>query len=110
VADEFLRAPVGSAAVPVAWVDSGALLLVGNSNRFLQPGIPQTLDVLDAAKLRAGAAAVIRTIPVGSFPRTLTLSPDGEAVFLSNYDSDTLQVLDAPRLGTAPTAPTGPGQ
>jgi DNA-binding beta-propeller fold protein YncE len=99
-------APVGIAPVPVAWIDSGRLVVVGNSNRFLQPGIPQSLDVLDAAKLRVGggAAALVRTIRAGAFPRTLTLSPDGETLFLSNYDSDSLQVMDAERLGTGRAA------
>jgi DNA-binding beta-propeller fold protein YncE len=94
-------APVGAAPVPVEWIDSGAQIVVGNSNRFLQPGIPQTLDVLDTGLLRAGAgaAALIRTIPAGAFPRALKLSPDGKTLFLSNYDSDTLQVISAGRLG-----------
>jgi DNA-binding beta-propeller fold protein YncE len=105
-------APVGIAPVPVAWIDSGALVVVGNSNRFQQPGIPQSLDVLDAAKLRAGAgaAALIRTIPAGSFPRCLTLSPDGETLFLSNYDSDSLQVMEAARLAVAEPGRAATGQ
>ncbi|HEV3202290.1 MAG TPA: hypothetical protein VGZ73_30540 [Bryobacteraceae bacterium] len=106
------RAPVGMAPVPVAWIDSGALVVVGNSNRFLQPGIPQTLNVLDAAKLRAGAGAeaLVRTIRAGAFPRTLTLSADGETLFLSNYDSDSLQVLDAARLGATEPGRAAPGK
>jgi hypothetical protein len=85
---------VGIAPVPVAWIDSGALLVVGNSNRFPQPETPQFLDVLDAAKLRAGAgaAALVRTIPAGSFPRALTLFAGWRnPLFLSDYDSDSLQ-------------------
>jgi DNA-binding beta-propeller fold protein YncE len=105
-------APVGSAPVPVACINSGAQIVVGNSNRFLAPGSPQTLDVVDAGLLRAGAgaAAVIRTIPAGSFPRALTLSPDGGMLFLSNYGSNTLQVMDARRLGEADRGRPGPGQ
>jgi DNA-binding beta-propeller fold protein YncE len=95
------KAPVGAAPVPVAWIDLGAMVVVGNSNRFLELGVPQSLDVLDAAKLRAGvgAAALVRTIPAGAFPRTLTLSPDGETLFLSNYDSNSVQVMEVARLG-----------
>ncbi|SPE37490.1 hypothetical protein SBA3_2650003 [Candidatus Sulfopaludibacter sp. SbA3] len=80
-------------------------MVVGNSNRFQAPLTPQSLNVLDAARLRAGggAAALVRTIPVGSFPRTLTLSPDGQTLFLSNYDSQSLEVLNSARLA----APTG---
>jgi DNA-binding beta-propeller fold protein YncE len=94
-------APVGAAPDPLALIDSGALLVVGNSNRFLEPGIPQSLDVLDTVKLQAGAgaAALVRTVPAGSFPRALILSPDGETLFLSNYASNSLQVIEVGRLG-----------
>ncbi|MGO9263183.1 MAG: hypothetical protein ACLQU1_43925 [Bryobacteraceae bacterium] len=105
-------APVGTAPVPVALIDSGALVVVGNSNRFLQPDTPQSLDVLDAAQLQAGAgaAALVSTVPAGAFPRALTLSPNGETLFLSNYDSDSVQVIDAARLGVTGTGRPAPGQ
>ncbi len=104
-------APVGPRPVPVAWINSGAQIVVGNSNRFLAPGSMQSLDVVDAELLRAGAgaAAVIRTVPTGSFPRAFMLSPDGKTLFLSNYDSNTLQVMDAGRLGEADRGRSGPG-
>jgi DNA-binding beta-propeller fold protein YncE len=100
---EIGRTTVGIAPVPVAWIDGGARIVVGNSNRFLQPGIPQSLNVVDAAGLRKGGGpgTLIGTVPAGAFPRTLTLTPDGRTLLLANYDSNTLQVLDAARLGVA---------
>ncbi len=105
-------APVGAAPVPVVWIDSGKLIVVGNSNRFLQPGVPQSLDILDAAQLKSGvgASAVLRTIPAGEFPRALLLSPDGGTLFLANYDSNSLQVIDALRLSAAGSNRAEPGQ
>jgi hypothetical protein len=103
---------VGAAPVPVASIDSGKLIVVGNSNRFLEPGVPQSLDVLDASELAsgAGASALVRTIPAGALPRALLLSPDGGTLFLSNYDSNSLQVIDAVRLATAERGRPAPGR
>jgi DNA-binding beta-propeller fold protein YncE len=93
-------APVGAAPVPVALIDSDALVVVGNSNRFLQPDTPQSLDIIDASKLRSGAAAnaLVRSIPAGAFPRALTLSPEGRILFVSNFGSNTLQIIDVAGL------------
>jgi DNA-binding beta-propeller fold protein YncE len=93
-------APVGVAPVPVRPIDKGTLIVVGNSNRFFEPLTPQSLDLLDAGKLLAGAgaAAVERVVPAGAFPRDLTLSPDGGTLFLSNYNSYTVEVISAIRL------------
>lgn len=96
-------APVGSAPVPVAVVDGGKKIVVGNSNRFARsPTDPQTLTVLDAAKIAQGAAAVLGTIPAGAFPREMALSPDGRTLFLTNFGSNTLQVMDVARLPGRP--------
>jgi DNA-binding beta-propeller fold protein YncE len=94
-------APVGIAPVPVAIIDSGTLVVVGNSNRFFEPNAPQTLDVLDTGLLKSGAggSAIVHLVPTGAFPRALTPSPDGRTLFLSNYDSNSLQVFDALTLG-----------
>jgi DNA-binding beta-propeller fold protein YncE len=91
-------AQVGAAPVPVAVIDSGRHLIVGNSNRFDAPATPQTLSVLDAAKIEDGSGAVVGTLPAGIFPRELTLSADGQTLFLANYGSYALQVMDVPTI------------
>jgi DNA-binding beta-propeller fold protein YncE len=106
-------APVGVAPVPVMPIDNGALIVVGNSNRFFEPLTPQSLDVLDAAQLLggAGAAATERIVAAGAFPRDLTLSPDGGTLFLSNYNSYTVEAINVLRLaGPARDHHPGPGQ
>lgn len=91
-------APVGDAPVPVAVVDQGRKVIAGNSNRFAAGDAPQTLVVLDAAKLGEGLGAVLGVIPAGAFPREMSVSADGRTLFLTNFGSRSLQVLDVQRL------------
>ncbi|MBZ5725390.1 MAG: beta-propeller fold lactonase family protein [Acidobacteriia bacterium] len=91
-------APVGTAPVPVAVVDGGKKVIVGNSDRFAGQAAPQTLTVLDAAKISSGAAAVLGSVPAGAFPREMSVSPDGRTLFLTNFGSNSLQVMDVARL------------
>jgi DNA-binding beta-propeller fold protein YncE len=96
-------APTGPAPVPVAVVNDGRMLvLAGNSNRFAGAGAPQTLTVLDAAKIPQGAAAVLGTIATGSFPREMHLSADGRTLFLTNAGSRSVQILDVAHLPITP--------
>ena len=97
------RVPVGSAPVGVAVVDEGARIIVANSNRF---GAAQTerhyLSVVDAARMSAGAAAVVGTISVDAFPRELTTTPDRRTLLLTNFSSSTLQLVDWGRAVVLP--------
>ena len=86
-------APVGPAPVPVAVFNQGKYIVVGNSNRFAaDQSKPQQLDVLTADPLQ-----VVGHIPAGAFPRETSFSPDGNTLFLTNFSSDSLQVIDLKR-------------
>jgi DNA-binding beta-propeller fold protein YncE len=86
-------ATVGTAPVPVIVVNGGKSVLVGNSNRFdADQSKQQMLDVLDADKL-----AITAHIPAGSFPREMRLSSDGNTLFLTNFSSESLQIVDLKR-------------
>ena len=98
-------APTGDAPVPVMTVDKGRRLVVGNSNRFGGRGEPQSLTVLDTAKISEGLAAVQGTIPAGSFPREMAVSSDERTLFLTNFGSNSLQVLDIEHLPVDPKLP-----
>jgi DNA-binding beta-propeller fold protein YncE len=98
-------APVGDAPVPVMTVDKGRRLLVGNSNRFAGQGDPESLTVLDTAKISQGLAAVQGIVPVGAFPREMAVSSDERTLFLTNFGSNSLQVLDIDQLPVDPTLP-----
>lgn len=93
--------PVGPAPVPIAVIDHGRKLIVGNSNRFAGSNQPQSLTVLDAAKMTEGAAATLGTVPAGAFPREMAVSADGRTLFLTNYGSKSLQAIDVEHLPLA---------
>jgi DNA-binding beta-propeller fold protein YncE len=91
--------PVGSAPVGVAVIDQGRKVVVANSNRFAGgPDDQQTLTVIDAAKISLGTAAVLGTIPAGSFPREIRVTSDGRTLLLTNFGSRTLEIVDLTRL------------
>ncbi len=90
-------AQVGMSPVPVAVFDSGHKIIVGNSNRFGVSGETSELTVLDAATLTR-----IGTIPSGSFPREMAISSDGNTLFLTNFNSKSLQAIDLDHLPIKP--------
>jgi len=93
------RVEVGIAPVGVAVIDSGARVVVTSSNRFGGNARDhQPLTVVDAAKLRAGAPSVIGTIPAGAFPRELRVTADGRTLFVTNFASRTLEMIDFARV------------
>lgn len=65
------------------------LLAVANSNRF-QTGTANA-TILTASS--PSSANVVATIATGNFPREIRVSPDGMTLYLTNFDSDTLQVI-----------------
>jgi DNA-binding beta-propeller fold protein YncE len=98
-------APTGDAPVPVMVVDQGRKVVVGNSNRFGGRGAPESLTVLEAPKIHEGLPAVLGTIPAGSFPREMAVSADGRTLFLTNFGSNSLQVMDIAHLPIDPKLP-----
>jgi DNA-binding beta-propeller fold protein YncE len=93
------RVAVGTAPVGVAVVDSGAKVVVTNSNRFEgSSSANQDVTVVDAGKITAGAAAVLGSIPAGAFPRQLHLTADGHTLLLTNFTSGTLEIIDLRRI------------
>ncbi len=91
--------PVGTSPVGVAVVNEGKLVVVSNSNRFSNDRkARQTLSVIDAANLGSGKSALVGSIPAGVFPREFGQSPDGRTLFVSNYVSNELEVIDLNRL------------
>lgn len=95
-------AQVGSAPVPIAVLDDGRKVVAGNSDRFSASQAPQSLVVLDAARMEAGVDAMLGAIAAGVFPREMSLSADGRTLFLTNFGSNSLQVIDVDRLPLAP--------
>jgi DNA-binding beta-propeller fold protein YncE len=91
---------VGEAPVGLALVDSGRWIVVADSNRFTAPGAHSALTVVDTAAALARQAAVLGTIPAGSFPREMSLEGNGNTLLVSNFASGQLEAIHLP-------APTG---
>lgn len=89
---------VGPAPIGLALVQSDDVLIVANSNGFQQPQQPQTLTVLGVRSVIEGKPAVLSTIKVGAFPRELTLEADAQTVLLTNFNSNTLLIIDSAKL------------
>ena len=97
------RVPVGTAPVGVEVIEHGHKVVVTNSNRFAGGADDrQTLVVLNASKVAAGAAAILGTIPAGGFPREIRLTPDRLTLLLTNFTSRTLELIDLQRLPLQP--------
>jgi len=95
-------APVGRAPVPIAVIDGGTKVVAGNSNRFGGSSAGESLVVLDAARIPGGGGATLGEIPAGAFPREMSVSADGRTLFLTNFGSNSLQVMDVERLPVTP--------
>lgn len=89
---------VGVAPVGIAVFDDGKRVIATNSNRFAGAQQSQVLDVIDAEAALAGKPAVLGTIEAGAFPREINVSRDGSTIYVANWMSNTVEVLDAKRL------------
>ena len=99
------KVPVGSAPVGVAVVDDGKFVLVTNSNRFAKDQTArQTVTVIEASRVSEGQAAILGTLPAGIFPREFGQSQDGRTLFVANYLSNELEVIDVNRIKAAMNA------
>jgi YVTN family beta-propeller protein len=57
--------------------------------------------------LNATSGEIVKTIPVGSMPTGVGISPDGQKVFVSNRDSDNVSVISTNTLSVIATIPVG---
>jgi DNA-binding beta-propeller fold protein YncE len=90
--------PVDRAPTGIALIEADGVVAVTNSNRFRAPQAPQSITLLDARKVLSGQPGLLATIPVGAFPRELTLQGDGRTLLLTNYNSGTVDLFDVRRL------------
>ena len=88
--------PTGTAPVGITVADAGKKLLAANSNRFSEGG--GSVTVIDAGKVSNGTGAVLGKISAQSFPREFATSPDGATIFLSNFKSSSLEIIDVARM------------
>lgn len=80
----------GTAPVGIRLFQHDRFLAVANSNRF-DTGVANAtiLDVTCPV-----SAKIVQTIPTGSFPREINVAPDDATLLLTNYLSETFQVIE----------------
>ena len=79
----------GTAPVGLALFDNDQLLAVANSNRF-NTGVANATILYVSSP---ASASVVQTISTGTFPREIRVGADDATLYLTNYVSDTLQVI-----------------
>jgi DNA-binding beta-propeller fold protein YncE len=90
------RIAVGTAPVPVVVTPDGRYVLAGNSNRFATGAGNQAITVIDPATRR-----VVGQIPAGAFPRQFAMTRSGSTIFLCNYGSNSVTVIDPTAIAGA---------
>lgn len=102
--------PVGIAPVGIQLFDHDCFIAVANSNRFT-PGGTGTVSILDYAKALndAGDAATVGKFTAGEFPRQWALSPDGEYLYLTEYNSNILAIFAVSLVNTSSSSISGSG-
>ncbi len=94
--------PVGAAPLGIVIGESGKRVIVANSNRNTKEAdAPSTLTVIDTTQ-NGGKGAAIGTVQAGIFPRELSLSPDQRTLYVSNYGSQSLEIVDLTRMPLQP--------
>lgn len=91
------RIPVGPAPVGVLATPDGHRVIVTSSNRF-SGGANDRQELYVVNPAGTGAPAVIARVPAGAFPRQLHLAADGRTLYVTNFASQTLQVVDLARV------------
>ena len=79
----------GTSPVGLRLFDKDKLLAVANSNRFGTGTANATILSVAAP----AAASVVQTVATGTFPREITVGSDDSTLYLTNYSSQSFQVI-----------------
>ncbi len=90
---------VGQAPVGLLACADGEHVVVANSNRFNPNATSSTLTVVDAKAFLSGATVQTLTLDTGAFPREITESTANGEIYVTNFASDTVEVIPAGMLG-----------
>lgn len=89
---------VGSAPVPLAVVDGGRRIVVGDSNRFHGAGQHSALTLVSAIAALRHKPAVLGEIRAGSFPREMSVDLKRKRLLVTNFGSNEIEVVDTASL------------
>jgi YVTN family beta-propeller protein len=93
---KIAEVPLGAAPVPVCVTPDGTYVLAGNSNRFGQGRAGDQ----EAVVIETRSNAIAGRFHAGKFPRQFTQTRSGSTIFLTNYGSNTVTVIDPKALPT----------
>lgn len=82
-------APPAGTTVAVGQLPTG--VAVTNARAYVADARGNSLSVVD---LTSRPIAVVATVPVGSFPSAVALSPDGSTAYVANFQSGTISIVD----------------
>jgi hypothetical protein len=92
-----LIATVIAGKSPVGVAVAGKNVITANSNRFALAGRKgEWLSVIDPVTFK-----VIGNVPAGLFPRELYVTADGKTLLVTNFSSNSLELVDLVRLTPA---------
>ncbi len=92
------KVQVGSQPIGLAIVSGGNRIVVGDDNGTSSPPQPGSLAVVDAVAALSHKPALLGYIPTGLTPHELAVSPDGRFLYVTNYDSSQIQIIDIGEL------------
>jgi DNA-binding beta-propeller fold protein YncE len=87
------KARVGASPVGLALVRNGAVAFVANSNRFDPSATSSTVDAVDTAAVFSGGDTIVHSYATGAFPREIREAPQHDVVYVTNYNSGTVEVI-----------------
>jgi DNA-binding beta-propeller fold protein YncE len=95
--DHALIASVIAGKSPVGVAVAGQNVVTADSNRFAQAGRKgEWLSVINPVTYK-----VIGNVPAGLFPRELYVTQDGKTLLVTNFSSNSLELIDLARLTPA---------
>lgn len=92
---------VGTSPIGIALVSQGRYVVNTNSHRFGEDvDSSQTLTVIDTRPSTGEAYKIAGRVRVGAFPREISVSPDERTMFVTNYYSKSVEIIDVESLGS----------
>ncbi|KAK3659433.1 hypothetical protein LTR56_001323 [Elasticomyces elasticus] len=93
---------VGNAPVDFIFVRNETRIVTADSDRFNYTGSSTGLTVVDVEMALEGntngSRSVLGRVPTYEFPRAMALSPDGQTMLVTQYDSGKIQAVDVRTL------------
>jgi DNA-binding beta-propeller fold protein YncE len=85
------QAQVGESPVGLALVNHNKRIVVADSNRFTVGGATSNLAVVSTSN--NGSLSLLGYVSAGGFPRDMTVSPNGQFLIVSDFDSGDIEEL-----------------